>query len=183
MQSSFSWDWGPAFPTMGLHRPASLHLFSHLFLHRFTLLPILSATGTGWSLQLRARVWAVAVGSVRAEVSVAGLERVERELRLRTGWNEIRLLLPLSNSSRVQLWWPAGLGTQPLYPATLILSSSQDRHIFAQSNTLHVAFRTIRLRQPLTNPKVPNQGRDFFVEVNLRAAGCHFGRSSSLCFR
>ena len=45
MQSSFSWDWGPSMPTVGIWRPIQLEFFDLLSIQQFS--PIVVPEGAG----------------------------------------------------------------------------------------------------------------------------------------
>jgi beta-mannosidase len=45
MQASFSWDWGPSFPTVGIWRPILLEYFDDISIQQFS--PMVQPTISG----------------------------------------------------------------------------------------------------------------------------------------
>ncbi len=103
---SFGWDWGPAAPSSGIWRPMGIHAADHgrlvqvrLTQHhargrvRIEVVPEVDA----WSGALRTR--AVLTRDGKDVVAAEGDAGAPLELRVRNP----------------ELWWPNGLGAQPLY--------------------------------------------------------------------
>ncbi|KAF3845161.1 hypothetical protein F7725_008324 [Dissostichus mawsoni] len=96
-QSSFSWDWGPSFPTMGLWRGVCLEAFDVL------QLVLLSSTTNG-----------------TISLSVPELESEQIfQMQFLRGRTKKSFDLHINTSSEVKLWWPNGHGEQPSYLLTV----------------------------------------------------------------
>jgi beta-mannosidase len=137
MACAFGWDWGPVMPTMGLWRGVSLRL------------------GSATLEDVRV-VQDFEPGRVRLRIGYAG--EATATLRLRgelvaqstdTGGCELKVDDP-------ELWWPAGLGAQPLY----------DLEVAPQEGppvVKRIGLRTIELRQ-----EADEWGRSFEFVINGR---------------
>lgn len=134
-QCSFAWDWGPAFPTVGLWRSASLHAFdvSRVDYVRVNSRPANAGQYEGdWivkafaGLQLGCDARSALVEQkaslvLRATIRFDGAEVARSQLpidaeKLRDeclGEAEFEFLD--STIRKPRLWWPNGYGEQPLY--------------------------------------------------------------------
>ena len=54
----------------------------------------------------------------------------------------------------IDTWWPAGYGTQTLYPLTVIFTSQDQTEI--SQKTIKIGFRTVELVQDLVSSKEDN---------------------------
>ncbi|KAG7277107.1 hypothetical protein CRUP_031320 [Coryphaenoides rupestris] len=74
-QSSFSWDWGPSFPTAGLWQGVRLEAYDALRLVHLSTVPVYNQTSSGWSLRVELEVEAVAeVTRGQVTLSLPGLD-------------------------------------------------------------------------------------------------------------
>ena len=136
-QCSFAWDWGPAFPTVGLWRSASLHAFdvTRVDYVRVHSRPASSGQYNGdWivsafaGLQFGCDARSALVEQkaslvLRAIIRLEGVEVARTQLPIDTdklrdeclGESEFEFLNATIRSKSVHLWWPNGYGEQPLY--------------------------------------------------------------------
>ena len=109
----FGWDWGPRFVTSGVWRPVSLVAWNTA---RFEDLHILPTKVTAASAMLTAEVEVVANSNASATIIVDNLTdrrmAAKRVVNLVPGSNRVTLDFVIA---RPALWWPNGLGAQPLY--------------------------------------------------------------------
>ncbi|MCS7351239.1 MAG: glycoside hydrolase family 2 protein [Anaerolineae bacterium] len=108
--SHFGWDWGPALPSIGIWREVALEGYS---IARFTDLRIRQRhEGHRVLLVLRARLerWSDLLLSIRAILQDPEGNAVRWEAPVEK--DEIEMGIPIE---RPRLWWPNGLGEQPLY--------------------------------------------------------------------
>uniref|UniRef100_A0A3B4XJL7 Beta-mannosidase n=1 Tax=Seriola lalandi dorsalis TaxID=1841481 RepID=A0A3B4XJL7_SERLL len=118
-QSSFSWDWGPSFPTTGLWKGVRLEAFDVLL--------------SQWRVQVELLVDAVQTTNGRISLSVPELHSEQSvHTHFLSGRTKNTFVLHINTSSRVKLWWPSGRGDQPFYQLTSLLQ---------------VYFRTVELIQ------------------------------------
>uniref|UniRef100_A0A3B5BMD1 Beta-mannosidase n=1 Tax=Stegastes partitus TaxID=144197 RepID=A0A3B5BMD1_9TELE len=72
-QSSFSWDWGPSFPTMGLWKGVQLEAFDILQLVQVSSVPLYDSSVSQWKLQVELHVDAVQTTNGRVTLSIPEL--------------------------------------------------------------------------------------------------------------
>lgn len=141
MACAFGWDWGWMCPTVGLWQPVKLLAFSE----RITHLRITQSH---------------AAGGVRLQVQPQGSPGVRAELTLSLAGTVIATAAgcgPLTlDVPSPQLWWPNGMGGQPLYDLEARTASGQRLH-------RRIGLRTLELlRQP------DEFGESFRFRVNGR---------------
>lgn len=158
-QYSFSWDWGPKLTTSGIWRPIQIEASSRGYLSDpFVKVGPINARN--------------AVATVSAELN--GRLRAGSKVRLVVeggGWKSDRVVSAhgAKTTFRIQiphpqLWWPSGLGEQPLYTAHLSLVYDDET-----LHELHVPFaiRTVRLLQ-----EKDAEGKSFILVINGRKVFC-----------
>ena len=138
----FGWDWGPRLATSGIWRSIRLEAWQgarieSLQVFQDALDPKLA------SLRLKAEILADSNLSARGELSLLGANgrRLARSLRLQAGRNTVEFPLRISNP---RLWWPAGMGEQPLYTFRLDLRRG---NTLLDSSSLRTGLRTLTLEQ------------------------------------
>ncbi|VDM75772.1 unnamed protein product, partial [Strongylus vulgaris] len=160
-QYSFSWDWGPSFPTVGIWKHVDIIAFDGYFIDDFT-----------FTAERSAETWLIK-GAVKAFVEQKPV-RVGFKIRIEelhvvkdfefntTGGVEPTVLkfdikIP---SEKIELWWPNGQGNQKLY--SIILESGEQK-------ILHqLGFRYIELIQDYVDVTYKAKGRHFYFKVNDR---------------
>ncbi|XP_068084134.1 beta-mannosidase [Anabrus simplex] len=171
MQASFSWDWGPAFPSVGIWKSVQLEAFNSALVRSVTtdfqpgdnprlnigafLETGLGVTSVEGHLEVRLLLF--------TEVTM-GIPITLRPDALGHSYVNVSMSLP---AEQVDLWWPNGMGRQPLFNLTVAFRSNDGAETSQLS--LRIAFRTIVLEQNLVNESNPQQGRTFFFSVNGRA--------------
>lgn len=108
--SHFGWDWGPELPPIGIWREVALEGFS---IARFADLHIRQRHEAGRvALILQARIerWADLPLSLKVILHGPEGDTVQWEVPAKAA--EIEMEIPIE---RPRLWWPNGLGEQPLY--------------------------------------------------------------------
>lgn len=153
MACAFGWDWGPMAPTLGIWRSISL-------------IPVAQARLAGVRCKQQHREDNCSI-SINPEIDGEG-----RGLRCRINWQA-----PESGTSKQltinagigsvitidqpQLWWPNGMGAQPLYRVTVELIDDQNR-------VLDRWQRRIGLRQLELERIADEHGESFRFVVNGR---------------
>ncbi|XP_045607068.2 beta-mannosidase isoform X1 [Procambarus clarkii] len=177
MQASFSWDWGPAFPNMGIWKDWNLVGWNSLLVRDVFFsatpaspLPTVPDHDLRPSWIVTVKVWCDAAfesgnvtGSVNitlgnliatTEPSVATVEHYEALLAFTFTLEE----------GQVEMWWPNGYGGQPLYQLTIQWTDEDDSE--TSSKSVRVGFRTIELNQDFVDATDETKGRHFRVRVN-----------------
>ncbi len=153
-QSHFGWDWGPRLPTSGIWRDIWLEGCSRARLGDVHL----RQDHAQGRVTLTA---SISLESPTSEKPVARLNLTGPDGRTQavetaiTGSEAVELSMPV-NSPR--LWWPNGLGEQPLYQAEVELTAG-GRNL--DRRTFQVGLRSLELRQ-----EPDAWGRTFTFVVN-----------------
>lgn len=163
MQASFAWDWGPAFPTQGIWQPIVIEAYDSLLLRDVTVETLPESDNT-WQLKYTLFVEMIPGSSKGTlEVFLDGhllsngsflFESLKTEAK-----KDFSVKIP--PSLNVQRWWPNGLGEQKRYNLTIKITPE---HQEAQSKTLKIGFRTIKLVQDRLHSKT--EAYSFYFKVN-----------------
>jgi beta-mannosidase len=152
----YGWDWGPRFVTSGIWRPVSLQAWDEA---RINDLQIVVNKISGGVAQLTANVEIEASSSTAATVVLENVtnkaDAGRQEVKLNRGRNRVSFDFTISRPS---LWWPNGLGAQPLYTfraRTLVNNKITDR------KTTRTGLRTLELRR-----QRDNAGESFMFVIN-----------------
>ncbi len=152
----FGWDWGPRFVTSGIWRPVSLEAWDKA---RVEDLHILSKRVTAAVASLTAEVEVVANRNASATVVIDNLTGKtvagKRVVTLAPGSNRIALDFVIA---RPALWWPNGLGAQPLYSFKVRLLVSGK---LIDEATTRTGLRSVELRQ-----EPDGSGKSFTFVIN-----------------
>ncbi|MFF1879694.1 glycoside hydrolase family 2 protein [Leifsonia sp. NPDC058230] len=134
MACNFGWDWGPTLVTAGIWRDATL----------------ISATGPRFASVSPHVTVAGPAGTVRLQVELSEPADQALELVAAVGHaSSLRRIEEGSQSATMEvlvdnpeLWWPVGLGSQPLYDVSVELRRGDD---CVDRWTSRVGFRSLRL--------------------------------------
>ena len=101
---------------------AITHLTPHThYMGKYPTAPLEDGTHGGFSVNVTAHVW-VPVGGAKGRLSVGGSwaasqETAGAEMELAAGESKVSLQIN-ATSAEIKLWWPTGVGAQPLYNVT-----------------------------------------------------------------
>lgn len=151
---NFGWDWGPRFVTCGIWRPIRLEAFDTARLEDVHIRQ--THAGKCVTLSVAARAESLRRAPLRAAVTVtlAGKVVAESEAVLRRNACTLELSIP-----KPALWWPLGMGAQPLYEVTIDLLGEADGLL--DTVTKRIGLRTLRLVR-----KPDAWGESFHFEAN-----------------
>ncbi|NXF96810.1 MANBA mannosidase, partial [Eubucco bourcierii] len=164
-QCSFSWDWGPSFPTQGIWKDVKIEAYNHYHLIYFSLTSFFVKSAQQWSLEIES------VFDVVSSKPVAGLVTVDIpklqtqqafSVKLLPGEGSIVLLVNINKSSTVEAWWPNGHGKQTGYNMTTTFIMEEGYQIEKFSKAY---FRTVELVQ---EPIPGSPGLSFYFRINGR---------------
>lgn len=160
-QNSFSWDWGPSFPTVGLWKEVRLEAFDVLQLIHVSSVPLYNSSLSQWSVQVELLVEAVQATNGRVTLSIPELDSEQTfQARFLPGTTKNSFTLHINTSSQVKLWWPSGHGDQPFYQLTVGGLLEGPLTLSADSK---VYFRTVELVQ---EPIIGSPGLSFYFRIN-----------------
>ncbi|MCA9744416.1 glycoside hydrolase family 2 protein, partial [candidate division KSB1 bacterium] len=135
---SFGWDWGPVIPDVGIWQPIRLRAYPGLRIKDFRVAQK-HDDGDVW-LDFSAEVERWSPAEYEITVSVTCPDGDSHFIKL-DGEGQARFEVPAP-----QLWWPRGLGEQPLY--RIEVSARCDGQI-ADQRHFHVGLRTLELQREL----------------------------------
>ncbi|MBM3296673.1 MAG: glycoside hydrolase family 2 protein [Candidatus Aminicenantes bacterium] len=138
----FGWDWGPRLATSGVWRPAALEAWSAARIEDLQLIQDV-LTPARAALRVKAEILSTGNLAAAAEIALEGINghRLRKSVRLEPGPNSLECVMEVENPS---LWWPAGMGEQPLYTLRLILRRGPE---VLDSASLRTGLRTLTLEQ------------------------------------
>ncbi|HUF04916.1 MAG TPA: glycoside hydrolase family 2 protein [Aridibacter sp.] len=149
----FGWDWGPRFVTSGIWRPVKLRTWNEA---RIESVFISQDKVTAERADITAEV--------EVEVDKAGKYKVVigrgdwtggDAFDLRSGTNKVRITFSID---KPDLWYPAGLGDQPMYTFKASLSGESGP---LDEETVRTGLRSVELRQ-----KIDQWGKSFEFVIN-----------------
>uniref|UniRef100_A0A8C2ZS38 Beta-mannosidase n=3 Tax=Cyclopterus lumpus TaxID=8103 RepID=A0A8C2ZS38_CYCLU len=160
-QSSFSWDWGPSFPTMGLWKGVRLEAFDVLQLIQVSSVPLHNISLSQWRVQVDLLVDAVQTTNGKIILSIPELDSEQiLQTQFLPGKTKNSFTLNINTSSQVKLWWPNGHGDQPCYRLTV--RGFQGGFLVLNTES-KVYFRSVELVQ---EPVVGSPGLSFYFRIN-----------------
>lgn len=161
-QCSFSWDWGPSFPTQGL-RGVELQAFNFLRMQSFTASTIWDSSLKCWNVEVELSFDAVVPTEGCFTLLLPELKVFQRfQLSVKPDQTRKSLRLQIPSNVSVDLWWPNGHGQQTQY--LLFMEGRTESRVTFHTET-KVAFRTVELVQ---EPIPSSPGLSFYFRVNGR---------------
>lgn len=139
---SFGWDWGAVLPSCGIWRPIEILGYDEGRLHSFLALQDHSQPGrVGLEVAVEAELVRPVSASARVTLQHAG--RLVAKATIPCPGGQGRAALEIKNP---QLWWPAGMGRQPLYEVTVELLNP-DGQVLGRM-TKRIGLRRLELLPP-----------------------------------
>ncbi|KAJ7408915.1 Beta-mannosidase [Willisornis vidua] len=164
-QCSFSWDWGPSFPTQGIWKDVRIEAYNHYHLIYFSVTPCFVKSAQQWCLEVESIFDVVSSKPIagRVTVSIPKLQTQQTfSVKLQPGEGSIVLLVNINKTAAVEAWWPNGHGKQTGYDmkTTFIMEAGYKVEKFSK-----VYFRTVELVQ---EPIPGSPGLSFYFRINGR---------------
>ncbi|XP_064649950.1 beta-mannosidase-like [Lineus longissimus] len=161
-QSAFSWDWGPAFPTVGIWKPIYIDGYTEARIGEVTVATS-KTTNSSWVVSGKVHFHVLSDVTIDLVISIPGLKKVEMfKVKLSpkvTGGQEFKYRLSITTP--VELWWPNGHGNQKLYDINVqITDNSLDP---VDKKSLRFGFRTIKL---IENDIQGGKATTFYFMIN-----------------
>ncbi|MDI9478329.1 MAG: hypothetical protein QM345_06240, partial [Bacillota bacterium] len=155
--SNFGWDWGPMLVTCGIWRDIEIIAYNKGRISEFNILQDHSKEGLV-ILDVESRIESTGGHNLKGklELELAGEILVEEEGVFQDGLAEFQLKV-----EDPQLWWPKGMGDQPLYTVRLSLFDEEGHELDRQSK--RIGLRTLELLQ-----EDDQWGQSFMFVVNGR---------------
>jgi beta-mannosidase len=135
---NFGWDWGPTLITCGIWKPIGLVAFDAARLDDVAILQDHSQKGrVALTVELAAGPATDAALSAKAFVTFDSKPIASAETTLKDGKGKVEL--PIADP---KLWWPAGMGAQPLYTVKVELLDKSGSVL--DVTTKRIGLRTLR---------------------------------------
>lgn len=163
-QCSFSWDWGPNYPNIGVNGPVYLtFIYNFYFEFSISVYPEKNNDLKNWVLDELVTI-SRAHATIQTVKVITKIEEINfektNELKLTEKIEEKQILIHFSEL--VDLWWPNGYGDQKIYELKLIVDMNGQKF----SKTKKIGFRSVELVQELTPSKKPEHGLTFYFKIN-----------------
>ncbi|KAH8369201.1 hypothetical protein KR009_003852 [Drosophila setifemur] len=175
MQASFSWDWGPAAPSVGIWKSVELEIYEVAVI-RDVVVDISLKNATHWNMHFRCYLDAVAKQNFYGRVILYAVELLDHPVVVDSYASKaISHLSPVIEFDqavpieKVVTWWPNDYGEQKLYPLHLTLKAwlgahgPEIRSRTKSHKSLRVGFRTLEL---VEEPGPDGIGNTFLFRVN-----------------
>ncbi|XP_026879426.2 beta-mannosidase [Electrophorus electricus] len=160
-QSSFSWDWGPSFPTLGIWKDVYLESFNTFRLLNFVTSSKYDSLLSCWTVEVELFFDTIVASKGIVQLSVPQLQSEAKfQLSLSPGQSNTSFLLQINQNTSVDLWWPFGHGQQPLKELFINISMVGGEAFHAKRM---IAFRTVELVQ---EPIPDSPGLSFYFRIN-----------------
>uniref|UniRef100_A0A8C5IH62 Beta-mannosidase n=2 Tax=Junco hyemalis TaxID=40217 RepID=A0A8C5IH62_JUNHY len=164
-QCSFSWDWGPSFPTQGIWKDVRIEAYDHYHLIYFSITPLFVKSAQQWCLEVESIFDVVSSKPIAGLVTV-NIPKLQTQqsfsVKLQPGEGSIVLHVNINKSAAVEAWWPNGHGKQTGYNMTTTFMMEAGCQIEKFSK---VYFRTVELIQ---EPIPGSPGLSFYFRINGR---------------
>ncbi|XP_078419500.1 beta-mannosidase [Cetorhinus maximus] len=163
-QCSFSWDWGPSFPTQGIWRDIRIEMYNICHLTYLTATTVYDEKTQKWSVEVESFYDVVFSKPIEGEltVNIPSL-RTQQTYKIVLENREdsrSKVRLEINQDASVDLWWPSGHGNQTGYNMTVTLTISREYHI---EKSIMIYFRTVELIQ---EPVPGSPGLSFYFMIN-----------------
>jgi beta-mannosidase len=137
---NFGWDWGPMLATSGIWKAVELVAFDEARLAEVEIQQTIESPDDVWlNLQVEAEQLTPQPLTARVVVSLAGREVLHTQIVLyEEGGGEQDIQIP-----EPQLWWPRGMGAQPLYTVSVELLAADGTVL--DRDEKRIGLRTLRL--------------------------------------
>jgi len=139
---NFGWDWGPVLITCGIWRDIALEAFDHVRIEELLVQQDHSVAGKV-VLGIETKTEIASAIPLQAIVSVS---RAGKTLQVPAVALEHGAWQATVEINDPELWWPAGMGAQPLYEVTVELRDDQGATI--DRAVRRIGLRTLKLLPP-----------------------------------
>lgn len=162
-QCSFSWDWGPSFPTQGIWRDIRIEAYNLVNMDYISHMTVFDNTTSQWMIIIEPVFDVVAEkpleGHVTVKVPDLYLDHASY-ITIGPGQQTYQIMIQISENASINLWWPSGYGMQSGYNISVIFNIEND-HVF--QTTTKIYFRTVEL---IEEPIAGSPGLSFYMKIN-----------------
>ncbi|KAI4469189.1 beta-mannosidase [Holotrichia oblita] len=167
MQASFSWDWGPAFPSMGIWKPVYVEAYMSTVIRYINVDVEESNTTDEWNVNIRAYFAEppALTDTIPGEIIVELHTDVDVVMRIfndaiyhDANDNYVFNCTIIIPKLSVKLWWPNGYGKQQLYNLSILYWHGEYEY---SKKDIKIGFRTVELVQHQVQA-----GNSFYFLIN-----------------
>ncbi|XP_057403401.1 beta-mannosidase isoform X3 [Balaenoptera acutorostrata] len=162
-QCSFSWDWGPSFPTQGIWKDVRIEAYNICHLNYFTFTPVYDNNIQEWNLEIESSFDVISSKPVLGQVIIAIPElkiQQTNSVELHHGERIVKLFVKIDKSVTIETWWPHGHGNQTGYNMTVLFKLDGG---LSFEKSAKVYFRTVEL---IEEPINGSRGLSFYFKIN-----------------
>ena len=152
---NYGWDWGPTLITCGIWRDIKILGYDTIRIDNVAINQFHHGKRKV-DLEVEVEVEKISPKKIAAEISVMFDGEVISKTEEKLSSKKLKSLLTVKNP---KLWWPAGMGDQPLYHVSVILKDSK-------GNVLDQKVKRIGLRTLKLIRKDDRWGQSFYFEAN-----------------
>ncbi len=140
---SYGWDWGPSLPTCGIWKKISLESFNEARITDVLIQQDHLEGAVTLGIDITAEVVRDTTSPLKAEISVIHGDEIvgKHTVDLVAGGAHGELKVP-----KPELWWPAGMGKQPLY--TVHVELHGEKGVAVDSASRKIGLRELRAVLP-----------------------------------
>ena len=169
-QFTYGWDWVDALPNIGIWRGARLEAHSGMVLHDVHLDTQLDQTDVFLDAQViveNLHPWSEQTGRMELTITPPSGKKITHRERFsaQVGRSTLACRLKIPNP---QLWWPNGMGDQPLYHVAVRIVCNKKE---CDRRTMEIGLRTVAIDRSATPPT----GSRFCIQVNGQDVFCKGG--------
>ncbi|XP_069782178.1 beta-mannosidase isoform X2 [Narcine bancroftii] len=163
-QCSFSWDWGPSFPTQGIWKDIRIEMYNICHLTYLTATSVYDKSSRKWSVEIESFYDIVSAELIEGELtaSIPSLNTHQSYnivlSKAEDSRNKVRL--NINQSASIDPWWPHGHGNQTGYNMTVAVTV---RGAYRIERSIMIYFRTVELIQ---EPVPGSPGLSFYFKIN-----------------
>ncbi|KAE8630723.1 hypothetical protein XENTR_v10000933 [Xenopus tropicalis] len=161
-QCSFSWDWGPSFPTQGIWKEVRIEAYNAFHLDYLSFVPVFDKISQ-WTVMFESVFDVITNGPLPGNVTVKIPDLNVDEMQtfvLIPGQQELKMTVKISKKIEVNLWWPNGYGSQNSYNLTVKFLFDGG---YTVENTTKIYFRSVEL---VEEPIQGSLGLSFYMKIN-----------------
>ncbi len=139
MACNFGWDWGPTLTTSGIWKPIYLHQWSTARLARVIPRVTVESSGAG-RVEFHVDLERTNDADLLLAATVTAPDGTQRRAQSAVDGSSAVISVEVEHPD---LWWPRGYGGQPLYRATITVSSASTE---LDTWSHDIGFRTVEVK-------------------------------------
>ncbi|KAM3937159.1 beta-mannosidase [Leptodactylus fuscus] len=162
-QCSFSWDWGPSFPTQGIWKDIRIEASNIVLLNYISYTSVFDNTTSQWTVVIEPVFDTIKMNGLsgRVDIKIPQLQvEQSQDLNIVPGQHSYQIITKINKNTPVDLWWPNGYGLQTGYNMSVIFHF-EGEYIIEKAAKIY--FRTVEL---VEEPIEGSPGLSFYMKIN-----------------